>query len=712
MKKALLIGAALVVGVSGIAQNNRNTNHRLAKYNASLGAKHLVESNNPSASTKRTTKINSNPAAICAPPATNFTSGPNIFGVGGGVTTYKQTCLSYNADLNTYLFTHRRSTQWAAANPMGSGAIQGTWINVGTGAKDSTILYYEATATNPARYPSGTLYNPAGNTTDLTKVYVVGSGPSLPGNGTAWGSWHSTRQLLSTGGNHTNPPADQYWNDPAGPTKGWGGSTMFINYDMQQVGTRCLVSGENNDTTTSPNANHQAVNGGVIGICDFSTGSPVWSYDSIIPPYYFKRDGAGNGNATDGEGGRIAFGPSGQVGYWVGLGRLAATLGNSADSAFHPIVYKSTDGGHTWALQSAATQYDWRAEHPELMKNVGQLDPAYRPAGYVAHRFTPDYKNGIDVTVDANNVLHYVCSMKDQAVEDVDSLAFSYTYNYDYVNHHPIFWDLMTDGTCWKTMLIDSAIAGYVGGDPASDTTASANPIGNAGTFLPYGARLQVSRSVDGTQIVYSWADSDPAVTTSPFNIQPDIHMKAYNVVTGKVTPSSNITDGISVCFFHMMADVCAPKSGGIVAPFVYSLPRNTVSAGVYDGTGPADHLYSDCAMFMPGDYTLNAVLNTSAVSTCDVSVKSLNNPFASAVSNYPNPFSNSTNIVVNLKESKSFNVNVVDALGNVVFNKSVNGSVGANTVVFDAANVGAGVYFYTVTAGAEKITKKMIISK
>ncbi|MGZ3866307.1 MAG: T9SS type A sorting domain-containing protein [Bacteroidia bacterium] len=710
MKKALLIGAAIVVGASGIAQNNRNASHRSAKFNAATVAKHLVESKNPSASTKRNSKINANPTAICAPPATNYSSGPNIFGVGGGVTTYKQNCLSYNADLNTYLFTHRRSTQWAAANPMGSGAIQGTWINVGTGAKDSTILYYEASATNPARYPSGVLYNPAGNTTDLTKAYVVGSGPALVGNGSFNGSWHATRQLLSTGGDHTNPPADQYYNLANG---GWGGSTMFINYDMSQVGKRVLVSGEATDTTTSANANHNAVIGGIIGICDFTSGSPVWSYDSITPPYYFKRDGAGNGNANDQEGARIAFGPDGMTGYWVSLGRLAVTAGNSADSAFHPIVYKTTDGGHTWAMQNGATQYDWRKEHPELMKNLGYLPAAYRAAGYVAHRFTPDYKNGIDVTVDANNVLHYVCSMKDQAVEDIDSLAFSYTYTYDYVNHHPIFWDLMTDGTCWKTMMIDSAIAGYVGGDPASDTTASANPIGNAGTFLPYGSRLQVSRSVDGTQIVYSWADSDPAVTTSPFNIQPDIHMKAYNVATGKVTASSNITDGIGVCFFHMMADVCAPKSGGIVAPFVYSLPRTTVSAGVYDGTGPADHLYSDCAMFMPGDYTMNAVLNEEAVSsTCKISVKAFENPFATSVSNFPNPFSTTTNIVVNLHEGKNINVNVVDALGNVVFNKSVNGTIGANTVVFDAANVGAGVYFYTVTAGAEKVTKKLVVSK
>src|SRR4051812_25902475 len=36
---------------------------------------------------------------------TIFTSGPNVFGVGGTLSTVRQNCLSYNADLNTVLWT-------------------------------------------------------------------------------------------------------------------------------------------------------------------------------------------------------------------------------------------------------------------------------------------------------------------------------------------------------------------------------------------------------------------------------------------------------------------------------------------------------------------------------------------------------------------------------------------------------------------------------
>src|ERR1700758_5182539 len=115
MKKALLIGAVLVAGVSGQAQNNRQAGNHLNKSTLSSRKSHLVESNTQSSNTQRTSPVKyNNPSAICTPPATNYSSGPNAFGVGGGVTTYKQNCLSFNKDLNCYVFTHRRSSQWAS----------------------------------------------------------------------------------------------------------------------------------------------------------------------------------------------------------------------------------------------------------------------------------------------------------------------------------------------------------------------------------------------------------------------------------------------------------------------------------------------------------------------------------------------------------------------------------------------------------------------
>jgi hypothetical protein len=351
------------------------------------------------------------------------------------------------------------------------------------------------------------------------------------------------------------------------------------------------------------------------------------------------------------------------------------------------------------------------AEHPEVMQGVGALR-AIQPL-----HWSVAYKNGTDVTVDANGKLHFVTSVNDPLKDgaDKDSIAFSYTYDYDYINHHPIFWDLMTDGTSWSTLLIDSAASAFMGDDPATDTTATSNPMGNSGTFLGYGSRLQVSRSADGTKIIYSWADSDPATTGSKFNIQPDIFMKAWDVNTMKMTPSTNVTNGLGVCFFHMFADISYMSGANLVAPFMYSIPRTLVGS-VYTATGITDHFYSTCGSFAPTDFTGTAV-TTAATGTgnytgCVTGIKSNHNAFVSSVSNYPNPFNGTTNIVVNLNEGKSINVTVVDAIGKVVAVKTATGVVGNNTIVFDAANLNAGVYYYTVTAGYEKVTKKMVIQK
>ncbi len=46
------------------------------------------------------------------------------------------------------------------------------------------------------------------------------------------------------------------------------------------------------------------------------------------------------------------------------------------------------------------------------------------------------------------------------------------------------------------------------------------------------------------------------------------------------------------------------------------------------------------------------------------------------------------------------------------MFSKKVNGNVGENNVTFDGSSLSSGVYYYTVTAGNQQATKKMIIQK
>lgn len=706
MKKHLLFSAALLLTAGAFAQGGRKAQPN-KPIKATMETRALIDNdafpNGVVKPVEGAATVHKSNNALCLPQ--KFTSCVNAFAVGGGVTTYHQNCLSYNQDLNTVLWTSRISQDWAFSGKT-SGSIQSTWLDVGTNMWDSMLLYKDSANGNGARYPGGVIFNPTGNSS-IAGSYMMGSG-SVTG-GTGWlGAWYSSRQPSGNFHSTNIPNVNSFCAVGTAPFGNAGSSFTncgFLNLDMTQVGQTVRVNSALFDA-----AANTETKGAVLAIGSYSGGNFTWSRDSIVPGFLSNAQGL----MSDGLGGRMAFSPDGMTGYVVFNGRLSTNYNNHADSTMMPIVYKSTDGGSTWNLVLAG--YDWTMEHPEIRQNVGAL------LGVQATHPTINYQHGTDLTVDSRGVLHYVTTITmpyqdgRYAGGGHDSLQYTYTYKWDHVNYHPIIWDLMTDGNCWKTMLVDSIITSYVGSDPNSDTTASYSAWQNTSTFLPYGAHLTVSRSTDGNVVFYGWGDSDPGVTGTPFNSQPDLMMKAYDVANGNVSALSNVTNGISTCFFSYLSDVSYfdAGSGAWKVPFVYTVGRTPVTSGVYNGVTPVDYYYGACGDFNAANMNIPATINdqlVSAVCTFGIGV-SENKANTTYVTNYPNPFNGSTNIVVKLNEGKAFDVKVYDALGSLLFSKKVNGHYGDNTVVFDGSALGAGVYYYTVNTGNEKVTKKMVIQK
>jgi hypothetical protein len=78
---------------------------------------------------------------------------------------------------------------------------------------------------------------------------------------------------------------------------------------------------------------------------------------------------------------------------------------------------------------------------------------------------------------------------------------------------------------------------------------------------------------------------------------------------------------------------------------------------------------------------------------------------------NYPNPFNPSTKLTYQIGEAGFVNLRVYDVLGNEVVtlvNKEM--QAGSYEIVFDAKNMPSGIYYYTLTAGSYKQTKKMTL--
>lgn len=79
---------------------------------------------------------------------------------------------------------------------------------------------------------------------------------------------------------------------------------------------------------------------------------------------------------------------------------------------------------------------------------------------------------------------------------------------------------------------------------------------------------------------------------------------------------------------------------------------------------------------------------------------------------NVPNPFSGQTDITIYLNGyTPVLNVEVKDLTGKIVIsNKVTNLNQGNHVITLDGTNLSSGVYFYTLTAGNNTITRKMIV--
>lgn len=78
---------------------------------------------------------------------------------------------------------------------------------------------------------------------------------------------------------------------------------------------------------------------------------------------------------------------------------------------------------------------------------------------------------------------------------------------------------------------------------------------------------------------------------------------------------------------------------------------------------------------------------------------------------NYPNPFNPSTTIKFDLPKNEFVSLKIYDILGreiSTMLNQKID--AGNHEVTFDAKNLPSGIYFYTISAGEFKATKKMIL--
>jgi len=79
---------------------------------------------------------------------------------------------------------------------------------------------------------------------------------------------------------------------------------------------------------------------------------------------------------------------------------------------------------------------------------------------------------------------------------------------------------------------------------------------------------------------------------------------------------------------------------------------------------------------------------------------------------NYPNPVHERTNFSFSLPRASDYTLRVYNVAGQAVKTFNGQGQAGPNTVAWNAAGVGAGVYFYQLNAGGQSATGKLVVVK
>lgn len=178
-----------------------------------------------------------------------------------------------------------------------------------------------------------------------------------------------------------------------------------------------------------------------------------------------------------------------------------------------------------------------------------------------------------------------------------------------------------------------------------------------------------------------------------------DLVRVILDTITG-LPPGLTYTCEPEDCIFPEQNSGCVLISGTPTTLGTYSMTVNTrVDIGVLIPiTFPGD--------IFPGEYKIFV----------DEQVVAVNTPIGDAIGlgqNVPNPFSTSTSIMINVRQSGEFNFKVYNLLGKEIYQEKLSLSVGNNTYTFKGGQLRSGLYFYSIgQQGNDIATKRMVIHR
>jgi type IX secretion system substrate protein len=578
----------------------------------------------------------------------NIGSSGNAYGFYGNPRTY----LWADDNLNSIVFSHRMiadpPTSYGTSRIAYDVSTDGgaTWTN--------NVQVYDPTGpgtTYPddaGRYPQGAILNPKGNT-DPAAAYYTYFVPTLSNTNDTWGGYgYGVNGLTAV--------------DPAAPTQ----TNISTNPPLRCIPNTMTVTQQGTVWVVDPNYDVAPKN--YLGQMIFNKGE-LNETSGDIEYTEWTMDAGSEGDGVNDS--KIAFSPDGQTGYMLMMTDAAGDP--QPFTSYHPVLYTTVDGGTTWSEDPKHCIFGGPDGLAEVKSFISDevMETVYG-AGFdrEAIPYNMGFLAGLTVDFEGNaHITGIIAGASDEG----------WYPNADVMGTFHIWYTKETGMWDAHLLYMNRTFEGDFGGIVCQNR--------------PY-----ISSDKEGHFLFFSWIDTDQEDVTD--NISPDLYFAYKDPVAGysEVSNVTTFTQAMWTAYFASQSHYVFSEYSVDNSEITFTIPF------VYEAMDPADPAAAVTFWYMDG--------YTETFPNYWLGVKEgQENVINTVKQNVPNPFSTNTTIEVSIENSANLSLEVVNMIGQKVFEMN-KGQVDAGTYTFEvsAENLENGIYFYTVKANDNTMTKKMIV--
>jgi hypothetical protein len=651
MKKLLLFGLVLGLALGAYSQKVYKSNKKFAK-NDTERRTDFSFTKTGTEFQPRAIQMKSTDGALEVE-RVEMGKSANVYSV---LTSYQRS-MAYDEASNTILGTFRGDPA-TYPDALGSGTIMSFTSSDMGDSWNWQISVNPDPNVHALRYPSGVIYNPD-NSSFFQDAYSVSAGPSHTS-----GVWDATFYGAAKldGTNLTEFYYD--WAEPDGNE--WARSSMTVVPDaVYNFGV--FYESTPDDFGLNQTMRH------FVGTTDNPADGFNWELISEVTPDWLEN--SDNGASTALYNTWSAWSRDGSIGYmWI----VGVTNESDEYGGYQPQVYYTEDAGDNW------DQIEFNAEdHPTLVEYLPPWEDAdgnpqtVLPTMGIAEGGSRNFPG----VVDYEGRLHLFAPTYGASTQSSN-------------DPNSGFWNMtgIPGGHIFDFVLDVDGLVDVIFVDSILTAVAPDNTFGDVG----WGHRLQASKSLDEKVVFAVWTDGDP--TNAEILANPNIKAWGFDTQTGVQSDPVNFTEDdlfAGFYFYPYVAELTPMVDGFYQIPVSTSL--SPTEAGANDPLAPVTHNFVKGIEF-DEEIFIGIGDGPAAVSSFEVS------------QNQPNPFTGTTTIEINSRTVAPVLVEVTNIMGQTVYTMNAGTINGTKRVPLDASNLDAGVYFYTVSIGNERVSKKMIV--